>query len=99
MHRQNFLFLLTEYSRLHEVCTSNSWQPDFDHTLSTRFQKCRFARSRSPTHFFFAVVMSLLEERVAKLLERLKSSQVLLVEWETELQIRLGYPLVSNGVS
>jgi len=43
--------------------------------------------------------MSHLKERVAKLLERLEASQVLPVEWETNLQIRLGYPLVSNGVS
>jgi hypothetical protein len=31
-------------------------------------------------------------------LERLEASQILLVEWENELEKRLGVPLVSNGV-
>jgi len=43
--------------------------------------------------------MTNLKERVAELLKRLETSQILLVEWETSLKIRLGYPLVSNGVS
>jgi hypothetical protein len=43
--------------------------------------------------------MCSLRDRAAALLESLEASQILLVEWETSLQIRLGYPLASNGVS
>lgn len=43
--------------------------------------------------------MGKLINSAAVLLKRLESSQILLVEWETSLQIRLGYPLVSNGVN
>ena len=42
--------------------------------------------------------MTDLKERVAKLLKNLETSQILLVEWETSLKIRLGYPLASDGV-
>ncbi|OCK80319.1 hypothetical protein K432DRAFT_297905 [Lepidopterella palustris CBS 459.81] len=41
--------------------------------------------------------MGNLKERVATLLGRLETSRIILVEWETSIQIRLGYPLVSNG--
>ena len=43
--------------------------------------------------------MSTVKERVTALFKRLEASQVILVEWETPLQIRQGYPLVSDGVS
>lgn len=43
--------------------------------------------------------MSDFRERASALLERLEASRLLLVEWETSLHIRLGYPLASNGVS
>jgi hypothetical protein len=36
--------------------------------------------------------------RTSQFLERLEASQILLVEWENELEKRLGVPLVSNGV-
>ncbi|KAL7962008.1 hypothetical protein V8C34DRAFT_301723 [Trichoderma compactum] len=40
--------------------------------------------------------MSSLRDRTTRLLERLEESQILLVEWETSLWIRLGYPLAWN---
>lgn len=43
--------------------------------------------------------MSNSEERITTFLAGLEASQILLAEWETTLQIRLGYPLVSDGVS
>ena len=43
--------------------------------------------------------MADLRKRAAELLERFEASNVLLVAWEPSLQIRLGYPLASNGVS
>ena len=36
--------------------------------------------------------------RTTQFLKRLEASQILLVEWENELEIRLGVPLVSHGV-
>ncbi|KAK1763295.1 hypothetical protein QBC33DRAFT_246239 [Phialemonium atrogriseum] len=41
--------------------------------------------------------MSDFRGRASALLERLEASRLLLVEWETSLHIRLGYPLASNG--
>ncbi|KAI5866476.1 hypothetical protein GGS23DRAFT_273211 [Durotheca rogersii] len=41
--------------------------------------------------------MSDSRDRVTLFLARLEASSILLVEWETSLQIRLGYPLASNG--
>ncbi|KAL7908776.1 hypothetical protein GGI35DRAFT_480371 [Trichoderma velutinum] len=41
--------------------------------------------------------MSSLRDRATTLLERLDASQILLVEWEISLWIRLGYPLASDG--
>ncbi len=43
--------------------------------------------------------MSSIGGRLTALFERLAASDVLLVEWETNLKIRLGYPLVNDGVS
>lgn len=48
--------------------------------------------AKSPT-------MSALPSGVVELLERFEASKILLVEWEISLLQRLGYPLVSNGVS
>ena len=42
--------------------------------------------------------MSDLEDSATRLLARLDTSAILLVEWETSLEIRLGYPLAPNGV-
>ncbi|KKP05030.1 hypothetical protein THAR02_02894 [Trichoderma harzianum] len=41
--------------------------------------------------------MSSFKDRVTRLLERLEASQIPLVEWETSLWVRLGYPLVWDG--
>ncbi|KAK3375737.1 hypothetical protein B0T24DRAFT_616958 [Lasiosphaeria ovina] len=41
--------------------------------------------------------MSDLGDGATRLLARLEASAILLVEWETSLQIRLGYPLAPNG--
>lgn len=43
--------------------------------------------------------MSELQDRAYKLLTHLEASKVLLVEWETSLQIRLGYPHALSNVS
>ena len=43
--------------------------------------------------------MSELQDCAYKLLAYLEASKVLLVEWETSLQIRLGYPHALSGVS
>ncbi|KAK3339625.1 hypothetical protein B0T25DRAFT_594432 [Lasiosphaeria hispida] len=43
--------------------------------------------------------MSDLGDRATRLLAHLGASAILLVEWETSLQIRLGYPHMPNGVS
>lgn len=37
--------------------------------------------------------------RILELLRGFEASEIVLIEWETSLLSRLGYPLVSNGVS
>ena len=42
--------------------------------------------------------MSVPKDEVPRILEHLEASGIILIEWETSLIMRLGYPHIPNGV-
>lgn len=67
-----------------------------DHTL---FRHSLSSKQPQITNKMTTTTTIGLQDRTRALLDSLESSGILLVEWETSLFVRLGYPLVSNGVS